>query len=193
MLLQGSSGKHSSSAYWTQAFLLPPQLNKCTTPIAVPAWRGPRTFTVSIMMCQSSGWHTTCTRLFTRWHMHCITCFCVKRRVIGTHSHQCSWLLRGQNTLLSAWLWSRATCRLTGSVSLCSGILSPCPLKPKNNTHSELQQVKKLFSPLSVVGLTTRGFLLDVRECCAWETFLYTVRLLDLNEFCVLCTSTEPN
>lgn len=72
------------------------------------------------------------------------TCFCVKRRVIGTHSHERSWMLWGGNTLLSLAVIPSSS--LTGSVSLCSGFLSPCLLKPKNNPHSSAQQQLKSSS-----------------------------------------------
>lgn len=109
------------------------------------------------------------------------TCFCVKRRVIGTHSHERSWMLRGGNTLLSLAVIPSSS--LTGSVSLCSGVLSPCLLKPKNNPHSSAQQQLKssyqsLFCSAHCRWLYFNKLRVHFWESCVWGIFIHRSEFL---------------
>ncbi len=81
---------------------------------------------------------------------------------------------------------------LTGSVSLCSGILSPCLLKPKNNPHSTAQSCNNWKANLSLVcSAHCRWLVLNelrvVFENCAWEI------VIDRSDdfYSLFCMSTE--
>ncbi len=81
---------------------------------------------------------------------------------------------------------------LTGSVSLCSGILSPCLLKPKNNPHSTAQSCNNWKANLSLVCSAHCRWLV-LNELGRFLRIVLGKLLLNRSDdfYSLLCISTE--